>query len=86
MNLRANADRSTLSTPEIVVVGTTHDPATPYVMSQALADQLSKGVLVSWDGWNHTAYSRDGSRCVRDAVDGFFLNGTVPQDGLQCTD
>lgn len=73
-------------TPEIVVVGTTHDPATPYVMSQALADQLSKGVLVSWDGWNHTAYSRDGSRCVRDAVDGFFLNGTVPQDGLQCTD
>ncbi|MCD4548900.1 MULTISPECIES: alpha/beta hydrolase [unclassified Schaalia] len=70
----------------IVVVGTTHDPATPYVMSQSLAQQLESGVLVSWEGWNHTAYSAKGSRCVAQAVESYFTNGTVPENGVMCTD
>ncbi|MDN6795458.1 MAG: alpha/beta hydrolase [Propionibacterium sp.] len=73
-------------TPPIVVVGTTHDPATPYVMAQGLAEQLEGGVLVSWEGWNHTAYSKSGSRCVAKAVEGYLVDGTVPEDGLRCTD
>lgn len=72
--------------PPIVVVGTTHDPATPYVMAQNLAKELSSGVLVTWDGWNHTAYSRSGSKCVAQAVEGYLVDGTVPKDGLTCTD
>ena len=68
----------------IMVVGTTHDPATPYVMSQNLAKQLSSGVLVTWDGWNHTAYSKNGSKCVATAVEGYFLRNVVPSADLQC--
>jgi alpha/beta hydrolase fold. len=73
-------------TPPIVVVGTTHDPATPYVMAQGLAEQLEGGVLVSWEGWDHTAYSKSGSQCVAKAVEGYLVDGTVPEDGLSCTD
>ena len=70
--------------PPIMVVGTTHDPATPYVMSQNLAKELSSGVLVTWDGWNHTAYSKSGSKCVATAVEGYFLRNVVPAADLQC--
>ena len=70
--------------PPIMVVGTTHDPATPYVMSQNLAKELSSGVLVTWDGWNHTAYSKSGSKCVATAVEGYFLRNVVPTTDVQC--
>lgn len=69
----------------IVVVGTTHDPATPYVMAQNLAAQLESGVLVSVEGWSHTAYSKKASRCVVDAVEGYLVDGTVPANGLSCS-
>jgi pimeloyl-ACP methyl ester carboxylesterase len=67
----------------IVVVGTTRDPATPYEWAESLAAQLENGVLVSFDGDGHTAYTRS-NRCVDTAVDAFFLDGTVPEDGLRC--
>ena len=67
----------------IVVVGTTRDPATPYEWSQRLAAQLENGVLVSFDGDGHTAYTRSNG-CVDEAVDAFYLDGTVPEDGLRC--
>lgn len=87
--IKTTATRSAITapgTPPIVVVGTTHDPATPFVMAQGLAQQLEGGVLVSWDGWNHTAYSKSGSKCVAKAVEGYLTDGTVPEDGLSCTD
>jgi len=67
----------------IVVVGTTRDPATPYRWSQALADDLESGVLVSRDGDGHTGYHA-GNGCVDDAVESYYLDGTVPDDGLEC--
>ena len=67
----------------IVVVGTTRDPATPYEWSEQLAEQLANGVLVSVDGDGHTAYARSNS-CIDDAIDAFYLEGTVPEDGLMC--
>ncbi len=67
----------------IVVIGTTNDPATPYVGAQALAKTLDSGVLVTYKGEGHTAYGRSNS-CITDAVDDFFLDGTVPKDGLTC--
>ena len=67
----------------IVVIGTTRDPATPYAWAESLAEQLDSGVLVSRDGDGHTGYTA-GNDCVDDAVDGFFLDGTVPEDGLAC--
>ena len=72
-------------TPPIVVVGTEYDPATPYQWSVDLAAQLEAGVLVSWTGGDgHTAYYQ-GSKCVDDAVDDFLVDGTVPENGLECT-
>lgn len=70
--------------PPIVVIGTTNDPATPYAWSQSLAAQISSGVLVTFDGHGHTAYSTLAPACIRDAVDGYLLEGTVPEDGLTC--
>ena len=68
----------------ILVVGTTNDPATPYVMAQALAQALEGGVLVTVEGWDHTAYNRDASKCLKKTVDAFMLGGVVPEEGLVC--
>lgn len=69
----------------IVVVGTEFDPATPYEWAVSLADQLDSGVLVSWLGGDgHTAYY-SGSKCIDRTVDDYLVEGTVPQDGLECS-
>lgn len=67
----------------IVVIGTTGDPATPYNWSQALHQQLESSVLLTFTGEGHTAYGRS-NECIGNAVDEYFLDSTVPQDGLQC--
>lgn len=67
----------------IVVLGTTRDPATPYEEAVAMAEQLESGVLVSRDGDGHTAYNKDNA-CIDDAVHGYLIDGTVPEDGLEC--
>ncbi|MEE1622038.1 alpha/beta hydrolase [Zafaria sp. Z1313] len=67
----------------IVVIGTTGDPATPYDWAVALSGQLASGVLVSYEGHGHTAYGRS-NQCIERAVDRYFLDGTVPEDGLAC--
>lgn len=69
--------------PPILVLGTTRDPATPYEWAEALASQLSSGVLVTREGDGHTAYT-SGNDCIKEAVDGFFTKGAVPKDGLTC--
>ncbi|MGG5259968.1 alpha/beta hydrolase [Phycicoccus avicenniae] len=67
----------------IVVIGTTRDPATPYEWSVRLRKQLAKASLITFDGDGHTAYTRSNS-CVDDAVDAWYLKGTLPKDGLRC--
>jgi pimeloyl-ACP methyl ester carboxylesterase len=71
-------------TPTILVVGTVNDPATPYQWAQALASQLSRGVLLTLDGDGHTAYYQ-GSECIDKVVDNFYLTGEA-QAGIVCTD
>jgi pimeloyl-ACP methyl ester carboxylesterase len=68
---------------DILVVGTTGDPATPYRWAKELAAQLDKGHLVTYTGEGHTAYNKSNA-CVNDAVDGFLLRGTVPARDPQC--
>ncbi|MCC9146653.1 MULTISPECIES: alpha/beta hydrolase [unclassified Arthrobacter] len=68
---------------DLLVIGTTGDPATPYEWSEALAAQLESAVLVTWEGEGHTAYGR-GSQCVEDTVDDYFIDGTVPKDNTVC--
>ncbi|RZU66284.1 alpha/beta hydrolase family protein [Microterricola gilva] len=67
----------------ILVVGTTNDPATPYEWAVSLADQLEEGVLITRVGEGHTGYNK-GNGCVDDAVEAFFLDDAVPEDGLRC--
>lgn len=70
--------------PPIVVVGTVHDPATPYANAGALANSLGPGVgtLLSWDGQGHTAYLK--SDCIDKAVDAYLLAGTLPAANTTC--
>jgi hypothetical protein len=69
--------------PPIVVIGTTHDPATPYVWAKALAKQLDNGVLMTYESSGHTAYDH-GNDCIVSAVDAYLDDATVPRDGLHC--
>ncbi len=68
----------------IVVVGTTRDPATPYKWARSLAEQLSSGRLLTYEGDGHTAYGR-GSDCVDTAINTYLLEGTPPKDGKKCS-
>ncbi|MFG3495633.1 alpha/beta hydrolase [Streptomyces sp. NPDC047928] len=67
----------------ILVVGTTRDPATPYKWAEALADQLSSGTLLTYEGDGHTAYGR-GSDCVDTAINAYLLDGKVPPSDKRC--
>ncbi|WP_431279647.1 alpha/beta hydrolase [Leifsonia poae] len=67
----------------ILVVGTTNDPATPYVWAKNLAGELENGHLLTYKGEGHTAYNKSNS-CVNDSVDDFLLKGTLPPDGKTC--
>jgi pimeloyl-ACP methyl ester carboxylesterase len=67
----------------IIVVGTTDDPATPYVWAKNLARELQNGHLVTRKGEGHTGYNK-GNRCVDSAVDDFFVSGRVPASDPRC--
>jgi pimeloyl-ACP methyl ester carboxylesterase len=64
--------------PPVVVVGTTRDPATPYVWAQALAKQLASGVLVTHDGDGHTAFHAGAAACLVEPIDSYLLTGNAP--------
>ena len=64
--------------PPILVIGTTRDPATPYVWAVGLAHQLQHGVLLTHDGDGHTAYRAGARACVVDPVDSYLLTGRAP--------
>jgi pimeloyl-ACP methyl ester carboxylesterase len=62
--------------PPILVLGTVHDPATPYAASGVLAKALGSGVVLSWDGEGHTAYPK--TRCITAKVDSYLVTAKVP--------
>lgn len=68
---------------DILVVGTTGDPATPYRWAKNLASELEGGHLITYTGEGHTAYNKSNA-CVNDAVEGFLLRGKVPAKDPQC--
>jgi pimeloyl-ACP methyl ester carboxylesterase len=67
----------------IVVIGTTGDPATPLASSQAMADTLEEGVLVTVEANRHTGY-RDND-CVDDIVHDYLVQLIVPPEGTICS-
>jgi pimeloyl-ACP methyl ester carboxylesterase len=69
--------------PPILVIGTTNDPATPYAQSVALADELSSGVMITYNGEGHTVYG-NGVACIDDTVDDYFVKDVVPSADPNC--
>ncbi|MGV0160210.1 alpha/beta hydrolase [Mycobacterium colombiense] len=67
---------------KVVVVSTTHDPATPYQAGVNLARQLG-GPLITYDGTQHTAVF-NGHQCVDNAVVRYLVAGTPPPAAYQC--
>jgi hypothetical protein len=82
--MREPAPISASGAPTIVLIGTTGDPATPYTWAESLNKQLDDSVLLTFEGNGHTAYGRSGG-CIEEAVDGYFLEDTIPEDGLTCS-
>lgn len=68
---------------EILVVGTLHDPATPYAWAESLTEQLGQARLLTYDGWDHVAYT-SGDACVIDAVNTYLIDGDLPPDDQIC--
>ena len=62
----------------VVVVSTTHDPATPYGAGVSLARQL-RAPLITYDATQHTAVF-NGDSCLDDAVVRYFVDRVVPGD------
>jgi hypothetical protein len=67
---------------KVVVVSTTHDPATPYQAGVDLAKQMDAS-LISFDGTQHTVVF-NGDACVDSAVVAFLVDQTQPPAGLRC--
>jgi pimeloyl-ACP methyl ester carboxylesterase len=80
---RTRAPIAAKGSAPILVVGTTNDPATPYVWAKALAKELQNGHLVTYAGEGHTAYNKSNA-CVNNTVDDFFIGGTVPNTDPLC--
>ena len=68
--------------PAIVVIGSTGDPATPYVWARAVASELEHGVLLTRNGDGHTGYQ--ASKCIRTYIDAYLVSMTVPAAGTTC--
>ncbi|MFW2512353.1 alpha/beta hydrolase [Demequina sp. SO4-13] len=73
---------SAATAEQMLVIGTTNDPATPYWWSESLAERLD-ATLLTYDGEGHTAYGRS-NQCIIDQVDGFLVDGEMPDSGTQC--
>lgn len=68
--------------PPILVVGGTHDPATPYSWARNLAGELQSGVLLTREGDGHTSIGK--SRCIDDAVATYLIDLKLPSPGTIC--
>ncbi|GAA3377033.1 alpha/beta hydrolase [Streptomyces sannanensis] len=67
----------------VVVVNTTHDPATPYRGAQAMARLLARARLLTLDGYGHTALLNP-SRCVNEYESRYIVDGLLPPVGATC--
>ncbi len=82
-SLRTPAPAKYTGSTDILVVGTTGDPATPVEWAGALRKQLGTASLLTWKGEGHTAYGRSNS-CIENAVDGYLVDGKTPADNTVC--
>jgi pimeloyl-ACP methyl ester carboxylesterase len=81
-------ERHTLQPPvaatanPLLVVGTLHDPATPYNGAVAMATSLGSAELLTWEGNGHGAVGRND--CITQLVADYLVSLTVPPHGTRC--
>jgi pimeloyl-ACP methyl ester carboxylesterase len=71
------------SSPTILVVGTTYDPATPYRGARRLVSELGRARLLTMQGDGHTAYGGNSS-CIDETVDEYLTDLTLPAPHTVC--
>ena len=69
--------------PQVLVISSTGDPATPYASGVDLAKQLGARLL-TFEGTRHTAYLTGNSSCVDDAGNAYLIDLTLPAEGIRC--
>ncbi|HEU4628198.1 MAG TPA: alpha/beta hydrolase, partial [Gemmatimonadaceae bacterium] len=67
----------------ILVVGTTHDPSTPFSEARAMARELARARLLNLAGYGHTALLNP-SACVERHETRYLLAGILPPRGTRC--
>ena len=75
--------RNAADAPTALVVGTTHDPATPYRWARNLTRSLGNARLLTMRGDGHAAYGGN-SPCIDAAVEAYLEEGTLPAPGTVC--
>jgi pimeloyl-ACP methyl ester carboxylesterase len=71
-------DRPTAS--PVLVITTTHDPATSYEAAVALSRELARGRLLTVDGYGHGSRSA----CTDRHLVRYLINGILPPRGARC--
>lgn len=69
--------------PGVVIVNSSHDPATPYANAEIAHALMPASRLVTWEGDDHTSFG-SGHDCIDDAVVPYLIEGTLPDKGVRC--
>ncbi len=69
--------------PQVLVISTTGDPATPYQAGVDLAKDLG-AVLLTVEGTRHTAFLGAGIECVDRIGNDYLINLNLPPEGTIC--
>ena len=62
---------------DILLIGTTGDPATPLKMAQHTRQMMDHSKLLTVQGWNHTAYNSYAPGCVKTITDTYLVSGKI---------
>ena len=65
----------------IMVIGVTHDPATPYRNAVAMSKLLARARLLTVDGYGHGTF---GQSCTFPYLTAYLIDKTLPPRGTRC--
>ncbi|MBK1786429.1 alpha/beta fold hydrolase [Prauserella sp. ASG 168] len=68
--------------PVLVVGNSLGDPATPYDDAVSTSKRLGDARLLSLESFGHGA--RGNSECIDSALDAYFIDGALPEEGTVC--
>lgn len=71
------------SRTQVLVLGPTRDPATPFRNSVLMATELRNARLLTVEGYGHTVFLNP-SRCAAEVERAYLVDGTLPRPGTVC--